>query len=97
MGDFTYFLSCIEKAGYRNTLGSASSWTVFAPTDRAFQQFMSENNISDSSNIDKKLAEQIVRTAMVYDGERLAILNDYFSAIGWVSGVAFRSRNVYSD
>src|SRR5690606_40793793 len=34
MGDFTYFLSCIEKAGYRNTLGSASSWTVFAPTDR---------------------------------------------------------------
>ncbi|HLS36896.1 MAG TPA: fasciclin domain-containing protein [Sphingobacterium bovisgrunnientis] len=97
MGDFTYFLSCIEKAGYRNTLGSASSWTVFAPTDRAFQQFMSENNISDSSNIDKKLAEKIVRTAMVYDGERLEKLNDYFSARGWVAGQAFRRRTVYYD
>ena len=97
MGDFKYFLSCIEKAGYRNTLGSASSWTVFAPTDRAFQQFMSDNGISDTSQIDKKLAEKIVRTSMVYDGERLEKLGDYFSSKGWVEGFGFRRRTVYYD
>lgn len=97
MGDFKYFLSCIDKAGYKNTLGSASSWTVFAPTDVAFQKFMSENNISDTSKIDKKLAEQIVRISMVYDGERLEKLTDYFSAKGWVPGMAFRRRTVYYD
>lgn len=97
MGDFKYFLSCIEKAGYRNTLGSASSWTVFAPTDRAFQQFMTENSISDTSQIDKKLAEKIVRTSMIYDGERLEKLGDYFHSRGWIEGLGFRRRTVYYD
>ncbi|MCA5003835.1 fasciclin domain-containing protein [Sphingobacterium bovistauri] len=97
MGDFKYFLSCIEKAGYRNVLGSAASWTVFAPTDRAFLEFMSESGISDTSQIDKKLAEKIVRTAMVYDGERLEKLGDYFSSRGWVEDYGFRRRTVYYD
>ena len=97
MGDFKYFLACVDKAGYKNTLGSASSWTVFAPTDKAFQEFMKENNITDTSKIDKKLAEQIVRISMVYDGERLEKLTDYFSARGWVEGAAFRRRTVYYD
>ncbi|MBK7100133.1 MAG: fasciclin domain-containing protein [Sphingobacteriales bacterium] len=84
MGDFKSFLVCIEKAGYKNVLGAGSSWTVFAPTDAAFSKFLSEQRIADVNSIDKVLAEKIVRTAMVYDGERLEKLNDNFSARGWV-------------
>lgn len=97
MGDFKKYLSCIELSGYKNTLGTAGSWTVFAPTDQAFDQFMKENGISDVSKIDAKLAEKIVRSSMIYDGERLEKLNDYFSAKGWQQGFAFRRRSVYYD
>ncbi|MGJ7030130.1 fasciclin domain-containing protein [Niabella hirudinis] len=97
MGDFKSFLACIDKSGYKNTLGTASSWTVFAPTDAAFQQFMTAKGISGADQISKELAEKIVRASMVYDGERLEKLNDNFSAKGWVPGVAFRRRTVYYD
>ncbi|MFD1768682.1 fasciclin domain-containing protein [Sphingobacterium suaedae] len=97
MGDFKSFLYCVELSGYKNTLGSAGSWTVFAPTDEAFQKFLTENKIGRLDDIDKKLAEKIVRSAMVYDGERIEKLNDYFSAQGWVTGAAFRRRTVYYD
>jgi Fasciclin domain. len=97
MGDFKKYLSCIELSGYKNTLGTAGSWTVFAPTDQAFDQFMKENGISDISKIDAKLAEKIVRYSMIYDGERLEKLNDYFSSKGWQAGFAFRRRSVYYD
>lgn len=97
MGDFTSFLYCIDLSGYKNTLGSAASWTVFAPTDAAFEQFMQERGISELSKIDKTLAEKIVRYAMVYDGEQLERLGSYFSRQGWLEGLAFRRRTVYYD
>lgn len=97
MGDFKSFLACIEKAGYKNTLGAGGSWTVFAPTDEAFSRFLKEQGIADAGKIDAALAEKIVRTSMVYDAERLEKLNDNFSARGWVPGVAFRRRTVYYD
>ncbi|GAB3412876.1 fasciclin domain-containing protein [Niabella aquatica] len=97
MGDFKNFLACIDKSGYKEVLGAASSWTVFAPTDAAFQKFMTDQGISGISQIDKVLAEKIVRASMVYDGERLEKLNDNFSSKGWVPGFAFRRRTVYYD
>ncbi len=97
MGDFKSFLYCIELAGYKNTLGSAGSWTVFAPTDAAFATFMEEQEIAGLTEIDKALAEKIVRMSMAYDGERIEKLNDYFSQQGWQPGFAYRRRAVYYD
>ena len=37
-GNFTQFLSLIDKAGYKQTLSTAGYWTIFAPTDSAFQK-----------------------------------------------------------
>lgn len=97
MGDFKSFLHCIELAGYKNTLGSAGSWTVFAPTDAAFATYLAEQGISDLSGVDKALAEGIVRMSMVYDGERIEKLTDYFSQQGRLEGFAFRRRAVHYD
>jgi len=97
MGNFKNYLACIEKAGYKNTLGSAGSWTVFAPTDEAFQAFMSENGISDINAISDSLAQKIVRTSMIYDGEKIEKLKDNFTNAGFVEDVAFRRRTVYYD
>jgi uncharacterized surface protein with fasciclin (FAS1) repeats len=97
MGSFKNYLVCIDKAGYKNTLGTAGSWTVFAPTDDAFKTFMSENNITDINSISDSLASKIVRTSMIYDGEKIERLKDNFSQAGWVEDIAFRRRTVYYD
>ncbi|KQM77196.1 hypothetical protein ASE74_18240 [Pedobacter sp. Leaf216] len=93
-GNFSKFLDCIDKAGYKETLSSAGSWTIFAPTDEAFAAYLKENNLTEV-NID--LASKIVRYSMVYDGEKLERLSDFFSVKGFVKNTAFRRRTVYYD
>ncbi|WP_443938981.1 fasciclin domain-containing protein [Pedobacter sp. MW01-1-1] len=93
-GNFTKFLECIDKAGYKETLSTAGSWTVFAPTDEAFKAYMSENSLTE---ISADLASSIVRYSMTYDGEKIERLSDNLTARGFVKNTAFRRRSVYYD
>ena len=36
-GKFTKFLTLIDKSGYKQTLNAAGYWTIFAPSDSAFE------------------------------------------------------------
>jgi uncharacterized surface protein with fasciclin (FAS1) repeats len=93
-GNFTKFLDAIDKAGYKETLSTAGSWTVFAPTDEAFGKYMTDNNITA---ITPEIASSIVRYSMTYDGEKVERLSDYFSNRGFIKNTAFRRRTVYYD
>ncbi|WP_440824001.1 fasciclin domain-containing protein [Pedobacter sp. 22163] len=93
-GNFTRFLECIDKSGYKETLSKAGSWTVFAPTDVAFATYMTENNLTE---INATLASAIVRYSMTYDGEKVERLSDNLTAKGFVKNVGFRRRTVYYD
>lgn len=93
-GNFTKFLDCVDKSGYKETLSAAGSWTVFAPTDAAFTAYMTENNVS---TISVELATAIVRYAMTYDGEKIERLSDNLTARGFVKNAGFRRRTVYYD
>jgi uncharacterized surface protein with fasciclin (FAS1) repeats len=93
-GNFSKFLDCIDKSGYKETLSTAGSWTVFAPTDAAFTSYMAENNLT---TISVDLASAIVRYAMTYDGEKIERLSDNLTARGFVKNVGFRRRTVYYD
>jgi len=93
-GNFTQFISCIDKAGYKETLSAAGSWTVFAPTDEAFKTYLQENALTE---ITTDLATRIVRFSMIYDGEKTERLSDFFSLKGFVKNSAFRRRTVYYD
>lgn len=93
-GNFTKFLECIDKSGYKETLSASGSWTVFAPTDAAFAKYLTENNIT---TITPELASSIVRYSMTYDGEKVEKLTDFFSAKGFIKNTAFRRRTVYYD
>ncbi|MGN7986295.1 fasciclin domain-containing protein [Pedobacter sp. 22226] len=93
-GNFAKFLDCIDKAGYKETLSTAGSWTVFAPTDEAFATYLKDNNLTEVS-VD--LASRIVRYAMIYDGEKVERLSDFFSVKGFIKNSAFRRRSVYYD
>lgn len=93
-GNFTKFLDCVNKSGYQETLSAAGSWTIFAPTDAAFETYMKEYNLTEISN---ELASAIVRYAMTYDGEKIERLSDNLTSKGFVTNVGFRRRTVYYD
>jgi uncharacterized surface protein with fasciclin (FAS1) repeats len=93
-GTFTKFLDCIDRSGYKETLSSAGSWTVFAPTDAAFETYLKEKGLTKISD---ELATAIVRYSMTYDGEKFEKLTDFFSSKGFVKNSAFRRRTVFYD
>jgi uncharacterized surface protein with fasciclin (FAS1) repeats len=52
-GKFKTLLAAIDKAGYKQTLGAAGYWTLFAPHDSAFQAYFTANNISGIDGLDR--------------------------------------------
>src|SRR4030042_3751766 len=41
--DIDIFITCLEKTGYDTLLNTSGSYTVFAPTDEAFQKFFQDH------------------------------------------------------
>ncbi|HQR93012.1 MAG TPA: fasciclin domain-containing protein, partial [Sediminibacterium sp.] len=91
-GNFNTLLACIDKAGYRNILGAAGYWTLFAPNDAAFQKFFAEQGISGIDKIDSATAQGIVTYALAYNAFTKARLNDYQANTGWIPNNSFRRR-----
>ena len=91
-GNFTSLLALIDKAGYRNILGAAGYWTLFAPNDAAFQKYFAEQGISGIDKIDSATAQGIVTYALTYNAFTKARLNDYQANTGWIPNNSFRRR-----
>jgi uncharacterized surface protein with fasciclin (FAS1) repeats len=100
-GKFTQFLALIDKAGYKQTLNSAGYWTVFAPSDSAFQNdaefaaYLVSKGVSNISNIDSVNAQAIVKYLLVFNAFNKDRLDDYQSNLGWVPNIAFKRRTAY--
>ncbi len=93
-GNFKSFLSVVDKAGYKQTLSGAGYWTVFAPNDDAFKQYLEENGTSIEA-MDSATARDLVSYALVYNSFNSQRLVDYQSNLGWVEDEAFRRRTAY--
>lgn len=91
-GKFKSFLTCIDKAGYKDILSAAGYWTLFAPNDSAFQVYFRERGIADANQLDSVTANQIVTFSLVYNAFTTTRLPDYQSATGWMPNFAFRRR-----
>jgi uncharacterized surface protein with fasciclin (FAS1) repeats len=91
-GNFNILLACIDKAGYRDILGAAGYWTLFAPNDAAFQKFFVQQGIAGVDKIDSATAQGIVTYALVYNAFTKTKLNDYQANTGWIPNNSFRRR-----
>ncbi len=91
-GNFQSYLSLVDKAGYRNVLGRAGYFTVFAPNDEAFQQFLADHSYASVDNIDSITARKIVGYSLIYDAYTKDRIDDYQSTDeqGWVLDKAFK-------
>jgi len=66
--DLNIFISCLEKTGYDTILNTSGSYTVFAPTDEAFQKFFQDNPQYNSiDDIPAKELDAIIRYQIIYN------------------------------
>ena len=66
--DLSNFILCLERTGYDTILNTSGSYTVFAPTDSAFNLFFqSHPEYSEVADIPLEELESIVEFQMVFD------------------------------
>jgi uncharacterized surface protein with fasciclin (FAS1) repeats len=100
-GNFTQFLSLIDKSGYKQTLSAAGYWTIFAPSDSAFQAdndfkaYLQARNFSSVSAVDSATAQSIVQYLLVFNGFNKDRIDDYQANTGWLADNAFKRRTAY--
>jgi len=96
-GNFTNYLKCIEKAGFKDLLNKSGYITVFAPTDEAFKKFFNENGISSINELDSLTISKIVRYSIVFTAYTKEKIDDYESTkiSSIVENIAFKRRTYY--
>jgi len=93
-GNFKNLLAAIDKAGYKNTLSAAGYWTLFAPTDSAFQAYFTATGVSGIQELDSAACRKIVTYCLVYNGFIRDRIADFQSNSGWIENSAFKRRTV---
>ncbi len=97
-GKFNNFTTLIDKAGYKATLSAAGYWTIFAPTDSAFdadtefKAYLQSKGFSNVAAVDSTTAQAIVKFLLVYNAFEKSRIDDYQSPLGWVPNNAFKRR-----
>lgn len=96
--NFTNILACIDRAGYKKTLGTAGYWTFFAPNDAAFTAFFKEHpEYPNLSSIDSTTAAHIVTYCLVANAYRKDQLSMFQTSKGPTPNDAYRRRTAYYD
>lgn len=97
-GNFKSFLTCVDKANYKDILSKAGYYTVFVPTDSAFNVFLNSRGFSSVNEIDSTLAKDIITYNLVYNAFKKERLDDFQSEFDemWVEDIAFKRLTAYS-
>jgi uncharacterized surface protein with fasciclin (FAS1) repeats len=79
----TIFIECLEATGYDSILNTSGSYTVFAPTDEAFNLFFQENGYSSVSDIASEELKALVEYQIIYNAWSKEQFKN-FDVDGWV-------------
>ena len=106
-GNFTRYLALIDKANYKKTLNGAGYYTVFAPTDEAFDAFFAQHGYSSIDDVDSLTAKRIVTYSMSVSPASFEEIDNYQNATATATeaskaDIAFKRTTynykwVYSD
>ncbi|WP_158847997.1 fasciclin domain-containing protein [Algibacter sp. L1A34] len=94
MGGFENYLKALDQTPYKEPLEKGGSWTVFAPTDDAFEAYMTENGISTFEAIPEQTILDIVDYSIIIDGWNTTTLT-YFKSRFYL-GQSFRRRTQFT-
>lgn len=94
----TSMMAVIDKAGYKDILGKAGYWTLFAPNNEAFTKFLQERNLSSINDLDKETALKIVRYNTLYNAYRRDNISTFESPeLILEPGMSFRKKTTFYD
>lgn len=93
MGTFNYYLKSLDQTEYVEPLSKGGSWTVFAPTDEAFELFMQEEGYTSFETIPQERIQDFIDYSIVTDGWNTTTLT-YFKNRFYL-GQSFRRRTQY--
>ncbi|MEP3837833.1 MAG: fasciclin domain-containing protein [Algibacter sp.] len=93
MGTFDYYLRSLDQTLYPEPLKKGGSWTVFAPTDEAFEKFMSDEGFATFDAIPQERIQSLVENSIITDGWNTTTLT-YFKSRFYL-GQSFRRRTQY--
>ncbi|MBW4888530.1 fasciclin domain-containing protein [Mucilaginibacter sp. HMF5004] len=96
-GRFTNILACIDKAGFKTTLGTAGFWTFFAPNDDAFKAYFQATGISGVAAMDSVTAASIVSFCLVQNSYRKDQLVQFQTSKGPTPNDSYRRKTAYYD
>lgn len=83
--DCGMFMECLQISGLDSILDVSGSWTVFAPTDEAMQQYLLENDYTGIADIPLDALEEMVEFHVLQNPwtlDQLQSLGEY----GWRTG-----------
>jgi len=84
-GNLTMFAECLRLTGLDTILDVSGCWSVFAPTDEAMEQYLSENQYATVSDIPLDKLERITEFHIIQNPWSLEQLQS-LSAYGWRTG-----------
>jgi uncharacterized surface protein with fasciclin (FAS1) repeats len=84
-GNFTKYLQCIDSTLYASVLKGAGLYTVFAPNDDAFANYMSEKGYASVAAIPRAEIEKIVAYSICYS-------THVFDSIGTAGTFKYKSQ-----
>jgi uncharacterized surface protein with fasciclin (FAS1) repeats len=64
-GNYTILLAAIKQAGLESTLNAAGPVTIFAPTDEAFNNLFTENNITEARFLQIPELDQLLQLHVI--------------------------------
>lgn len=91
-GNLTLFAKCLHLTGLDTIINVSGSWTVFAPTDEAMKQYLSENGYASISDIPLDELEKITKFHIIQDPWSLDQLK-ILGANGWRTGTDANSNS----
>lgn len=101
LGNCNLYIQCLDRTPYAKLLNSTSTYTVFAPTDSAFQVYLTEKGYSSVADMPQKWVDDYVRYSIVDYGYSTEFIDK--SSVwsgGWENasgGDSWRRRTLFID
>lgn len=94
-GNFKMYLQCVDSTLFSQTLkGGGGLYTVFAPNDQAFTEFLASKGLNKISQLSDSVIERIVAYSIVYNKYNFERLTDVLSG-GWDTLTSIKKRTAY--
>jgi hypothetical protein len=95
-GQFSHYLQCVDRTSYAGVLKGAGLYTVFAPNDEAFSDWMKIKSYTSVADIPAEEVEKLVAYSIVYSSWTMAHLGDYFLEGEYTPGAFKRKTTCYA-